>query len=285
LELTQLQGRVGQVQVEIQGVVFQSVLDVEKFIFNDYKEYSKGLFFDAVSLLQIVHGNMGKSGEEIIESEYHAKRSNYSSDLDAKYSASFKSVVLPTKILNGIENQVGSLVSAFENIYPAGSKLAAISNQLLGDSVLFIKNMLTFMTEFYTEMCRTSASGEAGNWGLTCQIINRLFKDLSVQRRSGGEARSIEEPVARGAKYLWLTLQTHRVMQEYTKTKFREHPSIAPMLNISLFKTMVTIEKFDTLREACKKMEVTVQAAKLLADKALSAANAGKGQGKRELKP
>jgi hypothetical protein len=37
------------------------------------------------------------------------------------------------------------LVAAFENIYPPGLKLAAISNQLLGDTVLFIKNMLTFV--------------------------------------------------------------------------------------------------------------------------------------------
>jgi alkylation response protein AidB-like acyl-CoA dehydrogenase len=80
-------------------------------------------------------------------------------------------------------------------------------------------------------------------------------------------------------------LQTHPVMKEYATAKVCEHPSIAPMLNISLFKTMMTIEKFETLRESCKKMEVTVQAAKLLADKALSAANAGKGQGKRKLKP
>jgi uncharacterized protein YheU (UPF0270 family) len=97
LELSQLKGWVGQVQeVEIHGQLFQSVLDMEHFILKDYPSYSKGLFFDAVSLLQVVHGNMGKSGEQIIESEYHAKRSNYSSNLDAKYSASFKAVVLPT---------------------------------------------------------------------------------------------------------------------------------------------------------------------------------------------
>ena len=318
-ELKQLRGRVGQSQVEIQGEVFQSVGDVEDFIKGAYPEYTKGLYFDAVSLLQIVHGNMGKSGEEVIESEYHAKRSNYGSDLEAKYSASFKSVVLPTvfgsstigathacalpgvknfttwdpqdglsdgekqKILNGIENQVGAMTAAFENIYPAGSKLAAISNQLLGDSVLFIKNMCTFMTEFYTEFCRTSSSGEAGNWGLACQIINRLFKDLAIQRNGGGEARMIEDPIKRGAKYLWLTLQTHRVMKEYVTAKFREHPSIAPMLNISLYKTVVTIDKFDALRDICKKMEVTVNSAKVMADKAFTAANAAKGHGKREL--
>jgi len=204
LELKRLRGRVGQTQVEIQGEIFQSVGDVEDFIMLSYPQYKKGLYFDAVSLLQIVHGNMGKSGEEVIESEYHARRSNYGSDLEAKYSASFKSVILPTvfgsatsgviqscalpamknflawvpqdglsdgekqKILNGIENQVGSMTAAFENIYPAGSKLASISNQLLGDSVLFIKQMSTFMTEFYTELCRTSSSGETGNWSLTC---------------------------------------------------------------------------------------------------------------------
>ena len=83
---------------------------------------------------------------------------------------------------------------------------------------------------------------------------------------------------------MWLTLQTHRVMKEYVTAKFREHPSIAPMLNISLFKTMVPLDKFDALREVCKKIDATAQGAKVVTDKAMSTANAAKGQGKRELK-
>ena len=94
----------------------------------------------------------------------------------------------------------------------------------------------------------------------------------------------IEDPTRRGAKYLWLTLQMHRVMKEYVTAKFREHPSIAPMLNISLYKTMVTIDKFESLRETVKKMESTVQNSKVLAEKAMSAANAGKNQARKELK-
>ena len=319
VELATVKGRVGQTLVEIQGHSFQSVGDVEDFIRKDLETYSKGFFFDAVSLLEIVHGNLGKSGAEIIESEYHAKRSDYGSDLEAKYAASFKSVTLPSifgaevagsshafalpgiktfaawdpqdglhdgekqRILNGIENQVGSLTASFENIYPAGSKLAAISNQLLSDSVLFIRTLCSFMTEFYTEMSRSSSSGDVGNWSLTCQIVHRLFKDLAFERNCGGETRHIADPIKRGAKYLWFTLQTHRVMTAYMSKKFKEHPSIAPMLNLSLFRTMATNEKLEALRESCRKIEATAQGAKVAADKALSAANAGKGQGKREL--
>ena len=88
----------------------------------------------------------------------------------------------------------------------------------------------------------------------------------------------IEDPIKRGSKYLWLTLQTHRMMKEYVTAKFREHPSIAPMLNISLFKSMVPLETFEALRQTCKRIDAMTQGAKVVADKAMSAANAAKGQ-------
>ena len=78
----------------------------------------------------------------------------------------------------------------------------------------------------------------------------------------------IEDPIKQGAKYLWLMLQTHHVMKDYVTAKFWEHLSIAPMLNISLHKMVVTTDKFDTIRELCKKMELTVTNAKVMVERA-----------------
>ena len=103
-----------------------------------------------------------------------------------------------------------------------------------------------------------------------------------MQRNAGGDAGSIEDRVKRGAVYMWLTLQTHRVMKEYIQARFREHTSIAPMLNIHLFKNMVPVEKFDAMKVAQKVRETQVKEAKSLAEKAMSAAHAAKGQNQRK---
>jgi len=109
--------------------------------------------------------------------------------------------------------------------------------------------------------------------------------DIAKQRNPGGDTRGvIEDPIRRGASYLWHSLQAHRVMQDYTTSRFREHPSIAPMLNLNLFKSMTPKEKFDEVRKEILDLRLLLKEVKSTADKALSTANAAKGGGRREPK-
>jgi hypothetical protein len=120
------------------------------------------------------------------------------------------------------------------------------------------------------ELQNTSTSSPEGNWLVTSQIVRRLFADLATQRNPGGDVATSADKFNRGATYLWLTLQAVRVMRQYQAANFREHASIAPMLNIHLFKMMVPIERV-------KALELQLKEAKVLAEKAMTAANAAKG--------
>ena len=44
----------------------------------------------------------------------------------------------------------------------------------------------------------------------------------------------------KATSYLWATYQAHKVQREFLETRFRNHPSIAPVIVLHVFKTRVT---------------------------------------------
>ena len=76
-------------------------------------------------------------------------------------------------------------------------------------------------------------------------------------------ASGIQEPTRRDSAYFRCALQTHRVMQEYVEAQFREHPSIGPMLNISLYKTMTRLERHDALKTEVRALQGTIKEVKV----------------------
>ena len=59
-------------------------------------------------------------------------------------------------------------------------------------------------------------------------------------------------------------------MDEFVKTQFKDHPSIAPMLTRNLFQNRVPMTVFQDLADKCEKMEKELKEVSSKADHALT---------------
>jgi hypothetical protein len=84
-----------------------------------------------------------------------------------------------------------------------------------------------------------SESTEDVAWDLVSSCIKRVFEDLRHVRATAAIASS-DSPISRCTMYLWALIQSHRVMKEYLDSRFRNHPSIAPVIVLHVFRTRVT---------------------------------------------
>jgi len=66
----------------------------------------------------------------------------------------------------------------------------------------------------------------------------------------------------RAGTYLWAMVQSHRITQDFISHRWREHPSIAGVINYHLFRFMVPLSTYNKLKEevaVLKKNEVNRQ--------------------------
>ena len=73
-----------------------------------------------------------------------------------------------------------------------------------------------------------------------------------------------DNPMEMVGQYLWGTLQTHRVMDEFLQTQFRQHPEVDPHITLYLFKHRAPQVEVSALKQrveaqskALNKMEKT----------------------------
>lgn len=65
---------------------------------------------------------------------------------------------------------------------------------------------------------------------MTCRSVHRVLDDLQGARMSGKDAGDGADLDRITATYIWATAKTHKVMDEYLKYQFFEHPAIAAVL-------------------------------------------------------
>lgn len=57
---------------------------------------------------------------------------------------------------------------------------------------------------------------------------------------SAANATSEVDPSSKCGTILWALIQSHKVMKVFLDLRFRNHPSIAPVIVLHIFKTCVT---------------------------------------------
>jgi hypothetical protein len=107
----------------------------------------------------------------------------------------------------------------------------------------FISDMSKWMDEFYGELITLSEPIEDEAWVLVSSCIKRVFEDLRRVRATAAIASS-DSPISCCTTYLWALIQSHRIMKEYSDSRFRNHPSIAPDIILHVFRTRVTKVRF-----------------------------------------
>jgi hypothetical protein len=115
-----------------------------------------------------------------------------------------------------------------------------LAHDMHNKSQIFVAKMCNWMDVFYQELLTTSEATEEEAWELVSGCIKRIFEDLRRVRASAADATSEINPSSKCATYLWALIHSHRVMKDYIDARFRNHPSIAPVIILHVFKTWVT---------------------------------------------
>jgi hypothetical protein len=125
--------------------------------------------------------------------------------------------------------------------YPDANKLAS---EMYTASHYFICQMCTFITEFIMEMKSTAESTTEEGWELMSSIIPKIFDELRRVRAPAATAVADKNPITKCAAYMWALIQAKRVQKEFLDARFRNHPTIAPVIILHVFRTRVTKVQF-----------------------------------------
>ena len=97
-------------------------------------------------------------------------------------------------------------------------------------SISFIEGATDFLERFYQQLkaCATDSSvrGKAA-WDLTMEVFLQIWCDIAIVRSpSSGIDAGEEATIA----YLWAFVQAQRVIDDYERHFFENHPSISSIL-------------------------------------------------------
>ncbi len=108
------------------------------------------------------------------------------------------------------------------------------------NSQIFAGEMCGWMDTLYQELRLTSEATEDEAWELVSACIKKIFEELRRARAPAANATSDDNKISRCATYLWALFQAHKVQREFLDARFRNHPSIAPVIVLHVLKTKVT---------------------------------------------
>jgi hypothetical protein len=142
-----------------------------------------------------------------------------------------------------------------------------VARQMLDDSVKFLNELSTWISNHYNEVRTRSGTSEKECWGLISHCVRTVFSVLGMAR-SPGHGPHLEGTKA--PSILWGTLQAHRVMREMLLDGFSGFPKLSHVLNLHLQDNTVPRSRFEALQEDFKKQAVKVSALQASVDKLLS---------------
>ena len=244
------------------------------------------LFHDAVTILESLTGAF-EERKEVLNEWYQSTKVGCSAQ-EARHIASFKTTLphvlghskddvispkhkLPAVktyadwttfdqdsgvmnyILRGIDDLKLQITNEINSVlgddFPEANKLAG---EMHIASHYFICQMCTFVTDFVQEMSSTAESLVEEAWELVSACLRKIFDELRRVRAAASNAMAEQNPVTRCAMYMWCLIQANRVQKKFLDAHFHNHPSIAPVIILHVFRTRVTKVAF---KEGLKRLE------------------------------
>ena len=268
------------------GIIFQSKVDVELFVADKMPSNGFHLFHDAVTILESLTGAF-QERKDVLSEWYQSTKVGCSAQ-EARHIASFKTtlphvfghtkdgVVSPKHklpavktysdwttfdqdsgvmnyILRGIDDLKIQIISEIHSVlgddFPEASKLAS---EMHTASHYFVCQLCTFITDFVQEMSSTAESPIEEAWELVSSCVRKIFDELRRVRAAASNALAEQNPVSKCALIMWSLIQANRVQKEFLDARFRNHPSIAPVIILHVFRTRVTKIAF---KDGLKRLE------------------------------
>jgi hypothetical protein len=266
--------------LKLGGFMFQSRADVALFVETKMPSNSFSMFHDVVTLMERLSGNYVEQ-KDVINEWYQATKVGLG-EHEAHHVASFK-ITNPTVfgyvkegtanikqhlpavksfkewnsfdsesgvksfILNGmgyLKLQLYQDISTFfdEQFYDA----RVLANDMLSMAQIFVAELSNWMDVFYQELLTTSEASEDEAWELVSACVKKVFEELRRVRASAANATSEADSTSKCSTIMWALIQAHRVMKDFLDMHFRNHPSIAPVIILHVFKTRVTPVSYST---------------------------------------
>jgi hypothetical protein len=268
------------------GKIFQSKVDVELFVTEKVPSNGFYLFHDAVTILESLTGAF-QERKDVLSKWYQSTKVGCSAQ-EARHIASFKTMLphvlghtkdgvvspkhkLPAVktyvdwttfdqdsgvmnyILRGIDDLKLQITNEIHSIlgedFPEATKLAA---EMHTASHYFICQLCTFVTDFVQKMSSTAESPIEEAWELVSACVRKIFDELRRVRAAAANAMAEQNPITKCALYMWCLIQANHVQKEFLDARFRNHPSIAPVIILHVFRTRVTKIAF---KDGLKRLE------------------------------
>jgi hypothetical protein len=261
--------------LKLGGFIFQSRSDVALFVESKTPSNAFCMFHDVVTLMERLSGNYVEC-KEVINKWYQATKVGLD-EREARHVSSFK-ITYPTVfgyvkegtmnvknhlpavksfkewnsfdaesgvksfILNGMEDLKLQLYQDISNSFSTDQFYDArlLANDMYSKSQVFVAEMANWMDVFSQELLTTLEATEEEAWELVSACIKHVFEDLRRVRASAANATSELDPSSKSATILWALIQSHKVMKDFLDMRFRNHPFIAPVIVLHVFKTRVT---------------------------------------------
>jgi hypothetical protein len=102
--------------------------------------------------------------------------------------------------------------------------LAQLATTMLAKSKDFVVTLVTFVDEFYHEMCQ-SGMDDGQAWQLTCLMLLEMFSEMNKERTQVKAVMKSDRIF-----HVWGMLKTHTIMERLRDNKFRDDPSMTGIL-------------------------------------------------------
>ncbi len=267
--------------LKLGGQMFQSRPDIALFVETKMPTNSFSMFHDVITLMERLSGSYIER-TEVINEWYQATKVGLD-ECEARHVVSFK-ITYPTVfgyvkegtsnakhhlpavksfkewnafdaesgvksfILNGMEDLKVQLYQDISSFFDTDQHYDArvLAHDMHSKSQIFVAEMCNWMDMFYQELLTTSEATEEEAWELVAACIKKVFEELRRARATAANAMSEVNASSKCATFMWALVQSHRIMKDFLDLRFRNHPSIAPVIILHIFKTRVTRVSYST---------------------------------------
>ena len=157
--------------------------------------------------------------------------------------------------LGNMHGMFGEQISVTMANEPEARSLAM---SMLSMSVGCCRELINYFDETMNELTTKSKFTKKKAFSLVTQVVRRFFIDLYKVRAQIYSSLSTSDSAGQCAWILYGTLRTHDVMAEYSKARFKNHPSVSSEY-IRFLSTNSGFESLKTLEEKVEQMKSTMQ--------------------------
>jgi hypothetical protein len=261
-KLVQLENRVVGDGVTIGSFTFQSLDDVRLWCRQHLPTHRFGLFLDGVSIFEFLAQDHTDS-TEVLTNLYNSQKNQFTNLYDSKVITSCQNLFLSvfgcsssdgmdtSRTLPGLSSadkwdnngvtglrfqiareliNVDTQVStAIEVAFRDSLEASMLAKELLYRSKKFVNELSNFMSQDF-HFWRAKGYDKTASWELTCCSVRRLYEDIHQVRIVARDVRDLEDANATAALILWATVRSHKIMDDYSRRNFYEHPSISAVI-------------------------------------------------------